>query len=496
MALQPHLIPPVPSATAAAVHAAFPKGNLYVDLRAEFGTLYTDDLFADLYPSSGRPVTVRPWRLALVLVMQYMEGLTDRQAADAVRRCMDWKYVLSLELTDPGFDFTLLHDFRQRLLAHTAGQRLLDAFLTSCKTSGLIKVRGTQRTDSTHVLATIRTLNRLECVVEAMRFALNRLARVAPNWIRTTLPGDWYERYGLRAENARLPKELSQRQALAEQVGQDGYTLLSSLFARDTPPLLSTLPAVDVLRRVWIQQFYCSTIPGAETLRWRTVDESAPSAQLIHSPYDHEARYSSKGETSWVGYKVHISETCDPHRPHLITQVITTAATTQDSVMGPTIQHDLAQRDVLPATHLLDGGYVDAQRAPGPTADCSRRACRLTHDFPNRVKASFTDVITYRGRYPDDGTASRATGGRNSSQFSATTNESPVLRMSWLHVSRAAAGGRGGQRRGCDAGRDGAARRASKYQLFCVHRHAQGQDAAALRSPARPQPACLGDKQA
>ena len=97
---------PVPEATLAAVQAAFPKGNLYVDLRAEFGSLYDDQLLADLYPPFGRPVEVAPWRMALVVVMQYIEGLTDRQAADAVRRCIDWKYALSLELTDPGFDFT------------------------------------------------------------------------------------------------------------------------------------------------------------------------------------------------------------------------------------------------------------------------------------------------------------------------------------------------------------------------------------------------------
>src|SRR5690349_9421823 len=94
MSLRPEPLPPIPDTTAAAVRAAFPKGNLYVDLRAEFGTLYEDQLFADLYPSEGRPVEVAPWRLALVMVMQYIEGLTDRQAADAVRRCMDWKYAL------------------------------------------------------------------------------------------------------------------------------------------------------------------------------------------------------------------------------------------------------------------------------------------------------------------------------------------------------------------------------------------------------------------
>src|SRR5262245_579703 len=156
--LQP--LPPVPEATVAAVPAAFPKGYLYGTLRTEFGTLYDDQLFADLYPPAGRPVKVAPWRLVLVMIMQDIAGLTDRQAADAVRRCMDWKYALSLELTDPGFDFTLLHDFRQRLLAHEAGQRFLDTFLATCKARGWIKGRGTQRTDSTPVLAAIRTLHR------------------------------------------------------------------------------------------------------------------------------------------------------------------------------------------------------------------------------------------------------------------------------------------------------------------------------------------------
>jgi transposase len=146
MTWRPPPLPPVPEATAAVVQAAFPKGNLYVDLRTEFGTLYEQDLFADLYADRGHPIEVAPWRLALVMVMQYIEGLTDRQAADAVRRCIDWKYALSLELTDAGFHFTSLHDFRQRLLAHDGAQRLLDTFLAICKARGWTKARGTQRT--------------------------------------------------------------------------------------------------------------------------------------------------------------------------------------------------------------------------------------------------------------------------------------------------------------------------------------------------------------
>jgi transposase len=360
MTLRPQSLPPVAEATVAAVQAAFPKGNLYVELRAEFGPLYDDQLFADLYPPAGRPVEVAPWRLALVVVMQYIEGLTDRQAADAVRRCMDWKYALSLELADPGFDFTLLHDFRCRVLAHEAGQRFLDTFLAACKARGWLMARGTQRTDSTHVLAAIRTLHRLECVLEAMHYALNQLSDVAPAWVRQEVPLEWYTRYGLRSDQARLPKDTSKREVLARQVGADGYQLLEWVRAADPALGLRELPALEALRRIWLQQYYRCTVPGRETLRWRIGDEQPPAAVRITSPYDLEARYSSKRETHWVGYKVHLTETCDADHPDLITQVMTTLATTPDSVMGPAIQQDLANRDLLPGTHVLDSGYVDA----------------------------------------------------------------------------------------------------------------------------------------
>jgi transposase len=360
MSLRPEPLPPIPDATAAAVRAAFPKGNLYVDLRAEFGTLYTDQLFADLYPPQGRPVEVAPWRLALVVVMQYIEGLTDRQAADAVRRCMDWKYALSLDLHDPGFDFTLLHDFRQRLLAHDAAQRLLDTFLTTCKARGWIKARGTQRTDSTHVLAAIRTLHRLECVLEAMHAALNQLSQAAPTWVQQWVTREWYDRYGLRSDQVRLPKEASKREALARQVGVDGYQLLDRVWAAESAPYLRTLPALEALRQIWVQQYYRCTVPGLEALRWRTTDEQPPAALRITSPYELEARYSTKRDTQWVGYKHHLTETCEPKYPDLITQVLTTPATTPDCTMGPPIVQDLAARDLLPGTHLFDSGYVDA----------------------------------------------------------------------------------------------------------------------------------------
>jgi transposase len=181
---------------------------------------------------------------------------------------MDWKYALSLDLTDPGFDFTRLHDVRGRVLTHEAGQRFLDTFLAACKARGWLKARGTQRTDSTHVLAAIRTLHRLECVLEAMHDALNQLSAAEPAWVQPHVPLDWYPRDGLRSDQARLPKETSVREALARQVGADGYQLLAWVQSADTSLGLSDLPALEALRRIWLQQYYRCTVPGLEALRF------------------------------------------------------------------------------------------------------------------------------------------------------------------------------------------------------------------------------------
>jgi transposase len=263
-------------------------------------------------------------------------------------------------LHDPGFDCTLLHDFRQRLLAQEAGQRCLATFLATCKARGWIKARGTQRTDSTHILAAIRTLHRGECVLEAMHAALNQLSAADPLWVQQHVPLDWYRRYGLRSDQARLPKEASKREARARQVGVEGYPLLDGMWAADSPPYLRALPAVEALRQIWVQQYYRCTVPGMAEVRWRTTEEQPPAAVRITSPYELEARSCTKRDTHWVGYKLHLSETCEPEPPDLITQVMTTPATTPDCTMGPPIVQDLAARDLLPGTHLFDSGYVDA----------------------------------------------------------------------------------------------------------------------------------------
>ena len=135
MSLKSLPIPPVPEETARVAQAVFPRGNVFIQLRDTLGTIYSDEAFADLFPTHGQPA-LAPWRLALVTVFQFMEGLTDRQAAEAVGDRLAWKYALSLELTDPGFDHTVLSEFRSRLVAGNAEQRLLDLLLERCREGG------------------------------------------------------------------------------------------------------------------------------------------------------------------------------------------------------------------------------------------------------------------------------------------------------------------------------------------------------------------------
>src|SRR5829696_1827910 len=243
-------VPPVPDDTARIARAAFPRGNPYLLLRDRLGPVFDDAGFADLYPRRGQPAYT-PWRLALVTLLQFREGLSDRQAAEAVRARIDWKYVLALELADAGFDHTVLCEFRARLLAGGAAERLLARMLDGAHDAGLLKARGRQRTDSTHVLAAVRALNRLELLAETLRAALNAIAVVAPDWLRGLAPPEWHARDDRRVEDRRLPKTEPKRDAYVAQVGTDGFLLLDVIDRADAPPAIAALPAVAVLRRVW-----------------------------------------------------------------------------------------------------------------------------------------------------------------------------------------------------------------------------------------------------
>ena len=206
----------------------------------------------------------------------------------------------------------------------------------------------------------MRTLPRLECVLDARHYALPQRSDVAPAWVRQHVPLDWYPRAGLRSDQTRRPKDTSQREALARQVGADGDQLLAWVPTDDLPVGLTERPALEALRQLWVQHDDRGQVPGLATLRWRTSDERPPAAVRLASPYDLEARDSRQCETHGVGSQVHRTETCETDSPKLMTPGMTTPATTQDSVMGPAIQQDFAHRHLLPGSHWLDSGAVDA----------------------------------------------------------------------------------------------------------------------------------------
>src|SRR4029434_11064174 len=235
MSLRARPSAPIPAETVRIAHAAFPKGTLCMQIRDTLGLIYEDAQFAVLFSSTGQPAEA-PARLALVLVLQFAEGLSDRQAADAVRGRIDWKYALALELTDPGFDASVLSEFRTRLVYGGADHLLLESLLRQLEERDLLKARGTQRTDSTHILAAIRTLNRLELVGETMRYALNRLAVMAPGWLRAHIQPAWFERYSHRVENYRFPKAHTDRPQRVATIGARGFALLQAAYGSDAPP--------------------------------------------------------------------------------------------------------------------------------------------------------------------------------------------------------------------------------------------------------------------
>ncbi len=366
MSLRPQPVSAVPPDTARVAHAAFPRGTRWTRLRDELGTIYEDADFASLFPTRGQPA-LAPWRLALVTVLQFAEGLTDRQAAEAVRARIDWKYLLGLPLEDRGFDFSVLCEFRRRLIDGAAEQQLLERLLARCQERELLKARGRQRTDSTRVLAAVRDLNRLECVGETLRHTLNVLAVAAPEWLRQQAPAAWFDRYGVRIEEGRLPPGQAERGAALATIGADGVTLLTAVYDAGAPAWLREVPAVETLRQVWVQYFHAPAADSA--VRLRAPAAMSPPALTVRSPYDPDARFGSKYATSWTGYIVHLTETCDAARPHLLTQVTTVPATTRDVEVTADIQAALAARGLLPAEHLADAGYVSAHHLAASRAE-------------------------------------------------------------------------------------------------------------------------------
>jgi transposase len=388
---------PEPDPLIAAAIAAKYRGKrprpLAVLIRDRLGEWLVDEEFAAAFGVRGRPGW-SPSRLALVTVLQRAENLTDRQAAEAVRTRIDWQYLLGLPVDDPGFDHTVLAGFRDRVAGAGLEQVVLDALLVRLVSGGLVKAGGKQRTDSTYVTAAVAALTRLQLAGESVRAALEALAAAHPAWLGQRIcVADFARRYGTPMTSWRPPLSRSGQDELAVAYARDGYALLAAVYDDAAPPWLRELPAVQVLRRVLVQNYTrASTDDGQEVIRRREKapqgDGLPPGHTRIASPYDTDARWAAKRGTFWLGYKLHITETCDdpppcscrpgtaaPQAPggrahgrgcarlvfpNLITCVATTAATVTDNQMTGTIHDDLAGKDLAPGRHYTDSGYLSA----------------------------------------------------------------------------------------------------------------------------------------
>jgi transposase len=397
MCMQPAPWPEPDPQVAGAIEAMYGTRKtarpLAVLVRDRLGQWLGDEEFAAAFGTRGKPGW-SPSRLALVTVLQREENLTDRLAADAVRVRLDWKYLLGLPLDDPGFDHTVLAEFRGRVAGAGLEQVALDALLAKLAAGGLVKAGGKQRTDSTHVIAAVAALNRLELAGEAVRAALEALAAAHPDWVAGRIcVSDFARRYGTPMTSWRPPQSEARRQELAVAYARDGYALLEAVYDSSSPGWLRDLPAVDVLRRVLVQNYTRTITGGKEVVKRREKEPEGdglpPGHARIASPYDTDARWGVKREESWLGYKLHVTETCDDAPPctcrlaaaaqqavgesghgrgcahlvfpNLITGVATTDATVTDNQMTGAIHDDLAGKNLPPGRHYADSGYLSAE---------------------------------------------------------------------------------------------------------------------------------------
>jgi transposase len=363
--LRPVDVPPVPEATAALAWRVHPRGTDEMRVRDALGPLFTDADFisgplAGMFSELGQP-GLSPALLLMVVILQFRHNLSDRQAAEALADRISWKYALSRELDAPSFHYSVLSEFRTRLAADGRADAVFDLMLARLKDAGLVKAGGRQRTDSSHVIACVRRLNRIETCGESLRAALEEIIAISPGFVVPLLKEGWDQRYGRKVETSRLlGRSNASAQMLAEQIGADGQELLDAIDADPTVDWMNTLPKVTILRTVWDQQ-YERTRSGR--LRLKDVEDLGPAAERVHSPHDPDARYSTKttpaGEPDleWVGSKCHLTESCDADTPNLVTDVHTTPATDPDVTATTDIQDKLITRDLTPGQHLMDAGY-------------------------------------------------------------------------------------------------------------------------------------------
>ncbi|WP_331749462.1 IS1182 family transposase (plasmid) [Streptomyces sp. NBC_00984] len=404
MSMRPEGLPEVPEQTVMVARAAFPQGSLAIRVRDRLAEVFADEPFASAFGVRGAP-GLSPGVLCLVTVLQFAEDLTDRQAAAMAVRAIDWKYALGAELTDTGFDASVLSRFRSRLSDNGMERVVFDRLLEYCVEEGLVAAGGRQRTDSTHVISAVRDLNRLELAGESVRAALEALAVAAPSWLAGQVDvAEFAHRYGPRVDGWRMPASQTKRDRLAQVFGQDALALCRAAWSPGTPPWIREIESVQILRQILVQTYYLSTdTRGREVIKKRAADDEGvpPGHRRLASPYDADARWAAKGEgLFWMGYKVHLTETRDTPTeaeaeaeagvraaPNLITDVCTTDATVPDVKATAPVQQRLAEHGIRPAEHYLDSGYPSADLIAAALKQGTRMVTPVLLDHSAQAKA-------------------------------------------------------------------------------------------------------------
>lgn len=358
----------IPADTAELGQKLLNKDNPYRLIGERVANLIRDEDFRDLFSPIGGPA-ISPAILSLVTIFQMMEKLPDRLAARAVALRIDWKYALHLPLDYPGFDPTNLEHFRQRLVAHQAEYLVFDRLLAKLVEMGLVRQRGKQRTDSSHVLGLVARLSRLEMVWETLRLSLEAVRQRDERWLERVVPEAFLQRYLVKRSEYRLTDQ--QVAAELRQAGADGLWWLQQLATG--PAEWQQLAETQTLRTVWEQQF--SWDDDGDYHGPRTKLEAHG---LVISPHEPEARYRQKRDMAWMGYMVQVTESAEAKGdPNFITDVGLTDALADDRAALPEIHARLAERDLTPAQQMVDQNYMSGFSL----VDSRRRGVELIGEF-------------------------------------------------------------------------------------------------------------------
>jgi transposase len=316
--------------------------------------------FMSMYSNTGRP-SVNPIILSFVTIFQFLEELPDRIAAEDVRMRLDWKYALHLPLDDPGFHYSDLCNFRKRLAKHGKESLLFHQLLKRIQSLGFLKRRKHQRTDSTHILAVVGELSRIENLSESLRVSLRAIQKQDSAFYEMKTPSLYREHWSAPLSDYQMTD--SQRREALERAGQDIHWLLS--FLKDcletNRKTFLRLPELEVLQTLFHQHF---TVQHSQQDSQKVClkKEADTGKDKIQSPHEPEARYSEKRGKSWIGYKTHITETANEKGSvNFITDITTTNSCEQDNEALTGIQEKLAESDLKPEHQYTDKGYVTGE---------------------------------------------------------------------------------------------------------------------------------------